>query len=531
MPKTRIADASTANMVKRPTGTASPFLLAALTIASHPTAQRVGERFVLIALAAGKEVEIARNGPNFVKPGSALGSPLGDPFVSRRPIRFAPAKDGGLRLLVEEGGTEVVVDAKAVSTLEITAVQLADGVPILLADRVLLVLHQVSGETERGADQLSMVGHGAGIRQVRAHVERVADLNVSVLIRGETGTGKELVARAIHDRSKRKSGPFVSVNLGAVPRELAAAELFGAQRGAFTGATRDREGYFGAARGGTLFLDEVGEASPEVQSMLLRVLETGEMFPVGGQTPVATEVRLIAATDANLEEHIREGRFKAPLLHRLGGYEIRLPKLSERREDIGVLFYHFAREELAAIGELHRLSPEDPHAEAWLPASLAARLVRFAWPGNIRQLRNMTRQLVIGSRGCAQLALDPRMAEELDGGAAKTPSPRTSAHDSGVKLRRKPAEITEVEMLAALREAAWDMKAAAERLGIPRSSIYDVIDRCPSIRTAGDLRAEEIERCFRECGGDVDAMVQRLCVSGRALKRRIKELGLGLKRA
>jgi two-component system nitrogen regulation response regulator GlnG len=143
----------------------------------------------------------------------------------------------------------------------------------------------------------------------------------------------------------------------------------------------------------------------------------------------------------------------------------------------------------------------------------------------------MTRQLVIGSRGGAQIALDPRMAEELDGGAAKPVSSRRSEQDSGVKLRRKPAEITEAEMLAALREGAWDMKAAADRLGIPRSSIYDVIDRCPSIRTAGDLRAEEIEACFRECGGDVDAMVQRLCVSGRALKRRIKELGLGMKRA
>ena len=531
MPKTRIADASTANMVKRPSGGASPSLLTALTIAVHPTADRVGERLVLAALAAGKEVELSRNGPDFVKPGSLLGSPLGDPFVSRKPIRLSPRKDGGARLVVEEGGTAVVVGGKELGTLEITAAELAAGVPIELADRVLLVLHQVSAEAERGVDHLGMVGHSSGIRQVREHIERVADLDVSVLIRGETGTGKELVARAIHDRSKRKSGPFVSVNLGAVPRELAAAELFGAQRGAFTGATRDREGYFGAARGGTLFLDEVGEASPEVQSMLLRVLETGEMYPVGGQTPVATEVRLIAATDANLEEHIKEGRFKAPLLHRLGGYEIRLPKLSERREDIGILFHHFAREELSAIGELHRLSPEDPHAEAWLPASVAARLVRFAWPGNIRQLRNMTRQLVIGSRGGAQIALDPRMAEELDGGAAKPVSSRRSEQDSGVKLRRKPAEITEAEMLAALREGAWDMKAAADRLGIPRSSIYDVIDRCPSIRTAGDLRAEEIERCFQECSGDIDAMVQRLCVSGRALKRRIKELGLGVKRA
>src|SRR5262249_37195786 len=150
----------------------------------------------------------------------------------------------------------------------------------------------------------------------RRAVQAVVDLHVPVLIRGETGTGKELVARAIHLHGPRRAKPFVSVNLGAIPRDLAAAELFGAQKGAFTGAVRDREGLFAAARGGTLFLDEVGEAPPEVQVMLLRVLETGEMTPVGGYSPVKTDVRLIAATDANLEEHIREGRFKAPLLHR-----------------------------------------------------------------------------------------------------------------------------------------------------------------------------------------------------------------------
>jgi two-component system nitrogen regulation response regulator GlnG len=260
-----------------------------------------------------------------------------------------------------------------------------------------------------------------------------------VLLRGETGTGKELVARALHDHGPRRGGPFVSVNLGAIPRELAAAELFGAQRGAYTGATRDREGFFRAARGGTLFLDEVGEASPEVQAMLLRVLETGEMYPVGGQAKVATDVRILAATDADLDARIREGQFKAPLLHRLAGYEIRLPPLRERREDIGVLFYHFAREELLALGEVHRLSPEDPYSAPWLPASIMGRLLRFAWPGNIRQLRNLTRQLVIGSRGCAQIALDPRLMAELGEELAPPAGAERPAQELAGKPRRRPA--------------------------------------------------------------------------------------------
>ena len=148
--------------------------------------------------------------------------------------------------------------------------------------------------------------------------------------------------------------------------------------------------------------------------MLLRVLETGEIYPVGERTPVKVDVRLIAATDAHLEQQIQEGRFKAPLLHRLAGYEIRVPPLRERREDIGLLFLHFAREELESLGEAWRLKPEDSSTEPWLPAPLASRLVRYGWPGNIRQLRNVTRQLIIGSRGQPRLRLDPRLEQELE---------------------------------------------------------------------------------------------------------------------
>src|SRR5690606_37378232 len=146
-----------------------------------------------------------------------------------------------------------------------------------------------------GPGALGMVGQGEGLRRVREDVSRVADLDVPVLIRGETGSGKELVARAIHEHGPRRAGPFISVNLGALSKELVAAELFGALRGAYTGAVREREGLFRAAHGGTLFLDEVGEAPPEVQVALLRVLESGEVYPVGGHAPVPVDVRLLTA--------------------------------------------------------------------------------------------------------------------------------------------------------------------------------------------------------------------------------------------
>jgi two-component system nitrogen regulation response regulator GlnG len=506
-------------------------LVPALTIAAHPDPARVGDRLVLAELAAGGEVQLSRRSPDFHRAGCALGAPLADVFLSRRPIRIAPAPGRRIRI-VSDDGTAIAIDGAPRGLAELGPLVPGDGVPIALADRILLVLHLVEPAAPDDADSMGMIGSGLGASRLRRAIAQISDLAVPVLIRGETGTGKELVASALHARGPRRHGPFVSVNLATIPKELAAAELFGAVRGAYTGATRDREGYFRAAHGGTLFLDELGEASPEVPAMLLRVLETGELYQVGGNAPVATDVRVLAATDADLDAQIRDGRFKAPLLHRLAGHELYLPPLRERSEDIGLLFHHFAREELAAIGEADRLAPADPTAEPWLPLSIALRLVRYRWPGNIRQLCNVTRQLVIGSRGQPSLQLEARLAAELDANAvsvtvaADEPAPKPKPPP-----RRRPAEITEPELIAALRAHAWDLKAAADHLGIPRSSIYDVIARSPNVRTAGDLAPAEIERCHRECAGELDCMAERLEVSRRALRRRLKELGLEIAKA
>jgi two-component system, NtrC family, nitrogen regulation response regulator GlnG len=534
-------DLSTTAVHTRGKHAQAPRTVPALTIVSHPQPQRVGERLLLELLTdMGRTVSLSRNAPDFSRPGGLMALPLGDPFLSRKSVRFEPGARGGVRLFVPEEGTQVRVAGQVVvGGREFSPEELAAGVPLMLAERVVLLLHHVSSIAEPGSGDLGMVGQSEGIRRVREDVSRVADLNVPVLIRGETGSGKELVARAIHEHGPRRSGPFVSVNLGALSKELVAAELFGARKGAYTGALKDREGFFRAAHGGTLFLDEVGEAPPEVQVALLRVLETSEVCPVGGHVPVPVDVRLLTATDAHLEERIRQGLFKAPLLHRLAGFEIQVPPLRERREDIGLLFLHFARQELEATGELHRLTSSDPRAEPWLPASLAVRLVRYAWPGNIRQLRNVTRQLVIGSRGLPGLRVDARLEQELDASASPVlgqslPSPASSSareEEPNVSdekpSRRKPAEVGEQELLEALRASSWDLKATADRLGIPRSSVYVLIDKSSLIRTARDLSPEELTRCFHECQGDLDQMVRRLEVSKRALQRRVRELGLG----
>jgi two-component system nitrogen regulation response regulator GlnG len=523
-----VEDISTLTRHPRRGGPVAPGLVPALTLISHPKIQRSGERVMLRELEAGREVALSRTEPLFARPGSVVGLPLADPFLSRKPLRLLPLTQGGVRIVAGSSPQVVVEGEPLTGERELELPALAAGVTLELAERVVVLLHLVEPGEKEGGEELGMVGQSAAVRRVRRQVMQVADLDVPVLIRGETGTGKELVARALHEHGRRRQGPFVSVNLGALPKELAASELFGAERGAYTGATHSREGFFRAAQGGTLFLDEVAEASPEVQALLLRVLETGEMFPVGARTPVKTQVRLVAATDAHLEEQIQQGQFKAPLLHRLAGFEIRIPPLRERREDLGLLLLHFARLELEALGEAWRLEAQEPSAEPWLPAALASRLVRYPWPGNVRQLRNVTRQLVIGSRGLPSLQVDPRMEEELSSqspASFATPPP-SSSPQAAPEARRKPSEVSEEEMMAALREHAYDLAAASNHLGITRASLYNLMKKSSRVRTAKDLSVEQISQSYSECQGNVELMAQRLEVSLRALQRRVRELGL-----
>ncbi|MEZ4302999.1 MAG: sigma-54 dependent transcriptional regulator [Polyangiaceae bacterium] len=521
MGKRAIDDISTAGHRPRPRDVPSDRAVPALTIVAHPDAGRVGHTLLAGPLPPGREILISRVAPDFHPPGSALGAPLADVFLSRTPVRIRAGEGECIQVISGQGSTALALGGRPFREIELSREQVAAGVPIELADRIVLLLHLRPPGARPITDSMGMVGDSPQLCAVREAITAIVDLSVPVLVRGETGTGKELVARAVHRNSPRREGPFVSVNLGALPRELAAAELFGAQKGAFTGATRDRPGLFEAARGGTLFLDEVGEAPPEVQVMLLRVLESGEMSPVGGHAPMKTDVRLIAATDAHLEDLIRDGRFRAPLLHRLSGYLLRLPPLRDRREDIGPLFHHFAREDLAAVGQTHRLLPTDPYADAWMPVQLASLLVRYSWPGNIRELRNVTRQIVIDNRGRDRLRIDPRLAAEMEASALPLPEEPASLNTASAPLpaRRRSTEVTEEELIAALREHRWDLKPAADALRIPRSSIYDLVARFPGVPTAGRLTAEDLARCHRECGGDLDAARARSPSASRSSGR------------
>jgi two-component system, NtrC family, nitrogen regulation response regulator GlnG len=497
-------------------------LVPGLTVLFHPDAGRIGERAPLFGLLEGnKPQELSRTEPSF-----SVSGPLGDPFISRKPIRIVPGSaPGSLRILRGESRTRLAVEGEPVlGERGVSAAELDRGAVLLLANRVVLLLSRldpVAGILD--LPRYGLVGESIPMIRLREEIRRVADLEVPVLLRGETGTGKELAARALHDAGPRRRRPFLAVNMGAVPPTLAAAELFGAARGAFTGADQKRIGYFSRADGGSLFLDEIGETPAEVQVLLLRALDNREIQPVGGGDPQTVDVRLIAATDTDLETAVSAGRFRAPLLHRLSGYEIFLPPLRERREDFGRLFLHFLRQELEGTGQTGRLTTA-PDARPWMPAALVARLASHDWPGNVRQLRNVVRQLAIAGRDLPEVPVGPVIERLFQEAPSSSEIPRPQASRP---TWRRPEDVREDELLAALRANNWRLQPTATQLGISRSSLYDRIDRSPGIRKAVDLTQEEIEGASAHCQGDLNAMVEELEVSKRGLQRRMKSLGMG----
>ena len=495
-----------------------PLTLCALTILTHPDPRRVGERTWLGELSRGAAAELSRYAPTFASPEGGAERPLGDRAVSRQPLTLSSAGEGVVELSAGRSRTRVAVDGVRVSgEVRIPAAALDLGVVLTLAERIVLLLHRHT----RGPTALrlhGLVGASDAIARVRHSIETVAELQVPVLLRGETGTGKELVAQALHRSSSRTEGPFVSVNVGALAPTLAASELFGALKGSFTGAEHSQQGYFVRAHGGTLLLDEIGEAPPEVQVMLLRALETGEISPVGAQRTRHVDVRVISATDADLEALVGHGGFRAPLLHRLAAFEIQLPPLRERRDDLGRLLLHFLTTERRAVGDE---APEAlPDSKPWLSAALMTRLALHGWPGNVRELRNVARSIAIHHRGQACLDDFPGLKLSAPQHSLSTPSSRPGPR------RRKPATISDEEMLDALKEHHWNLTAAARALGIPRTSLYSRIERSTVIRTAADLSAQEIRASFDRNRGVLVEMVDDLGVSERGLRQRLKDLGL-----
>src|SRR5215210_3800235 len=344
---------------------------------------------------------------------------------------------------------------------------------LLLTVRNAVRLRQVEEENtelkSKAEKEYQLVGSSAGMQELKAQVERAAPTKATVLITGESGTGKELVAREIHRRSARSNRPFIQVNCAAIPNELIESELFGHKKGSFTGAVRDQIGKFVAADGGTIFLDEIGDMSLGAQAKVLRVLQEGEVEPVGSATVVKVDVRVIAATNKNLEEEIRNGRFREDLYYRLNVIPIRTPPLRERRDDIPVLAEHFAK----LFSEEHNY-----HPKKFTTAAQKA-MQDAPWRGNVRELRNMIERLVI------MVPAEKIDVTDLPAEFFRTSTDIISTAMRLATLQEFKDEAEKAFIIAKLREHGWNVSKTAEAIDTPRSNLYKKIEQYNIKREAG----------------------------------------------
>jgi two-component system nitrogen regulation response regulator NtrX len=348
---------------------------------------------------------------------------------------------------------------------------------LLVTVRNALARSELLQENERLREaaevDFAIVGQSPALKAVLATIEKVGPTPARVLITGENGTGKELVARAIHQRSTRSSGPFVEVNCAAIPSELIESELFGHMKGSFTGAVADRAGKFEQADGGTLFLDEVGDMSLAAQAKVLRVLETGVVTRIGGSRAITVDVRVLAATNKRLDAEIAEGRFREDLYYRLNVVPISVPPLRDRSEDIPLLVDYFCQRMAGRSGVPgRRFSPEA------VPA-----LQQRPWPGNVRELRNAVERLLILAQGKEVTAQD--VGRLLTGVHRATPPGGAADAARGGTFEEFKSEAERAFLLSKLREYHWNVAETARALDMPRSNLYKKIERYGLTRETG----------------------------------------------
>ncbi|WP_419729491.1 nitrogen regulation protein NR(I) [Lichenicola sp.] len=339
-----------------------------------------------------------------------------------------------------------------------------------------------------GEERLPLIGRSVAMQDIYRIIARLTTADLTVMVSGESGTGKELVARALHDYGRRRGGPFVAINMAAIPRELIESELFGHERGAFTGATNRNQGRFEQASGGTLFLDEIGDMPPEAQTRLLRVLQEGEFTTVGGRLPIKANVRIIAATHRDLRQLIRTGSFREDLFYRLNVVPIRLPPLRERAEDIAILARHFLEKVQQAGLGAKSLSDE-----------AIERLQSHRWPGNVRELENLMRRLA---------ALYPQ--EVISGDVIGLELAENAMHDD-------PAVVSnEHEKLAQAVERHIRQYLASSQDGMPMRDIYD--------RVIAEVERPLIQMTLASTKGNQIKAAAMLGLNRNTLRKKIRDL-------
>ena len=369
-------------------------------------------------------------------------------------------------LISGQANIEMAVHATKLGALDFLEKPLSTDKLLVTVENALRLsrLEHENRELRQRLGKHELIGSGPAMARLLAQIERVAASETRVCILGETGTGKELVARAIHEKSARRENAFVTLNCAAVPAELIESELFGHEKGAFTGAAAKHAGKFEQADGGTLFLDEIGDMPVAMQAKLLRVLEEGEVERVGGDKPIRVNVRVLVATHRNLEELVKQNAFRRDLFHRVYVFPLALPPLRERPEDFPALVEHFARQVAAQNGWKEKIFVEDAIAE----------LRRYGWPGNVRELRNVVERLVLLAGAAAVGAADVRMilpsasgdvTSGVEGGDA------SGAASTGTLAERTEAFEKEV-LLGEIRRHNFHMTNVARALGLERSHLY-----------------------------------------------------------
>jgi two-component system response regulator AtoC len=345
-------------------------------------------------------------------------------------------------------------------------------------ERRRLIAEQKTTPSEAKPPELQdIVGKSAVMLDVYKLVARVAGSTATVLVEGESGTGKELVARSIHTHSPRAAAPFVPVNCTALTESLLESELFGHARGAFTGAVGAKRGLFEAAHGGTLFLDEIGDMGPKMQAQLLRTLQDGEVRPVGGSEAIRVDVRIVCATNKNLEEEVKAGRFREDLYFRINVVTVQLPPLRDRREDIPSLVGHF----------LNKTARRERRERAAMSPEALRLLTAYGWPGNVRELENAIERAVAVAKGGVVLPSD--LPPEVGGSAAVGVPGGVSVADGGIIADRPTlGELERRYIQLVLAECAGNKKKAAEKLGIDRRTLYRALER------GGDEAADDEDR-------------------------------------
>ncbi|GIL38529.1 nitrogen regulation protein NR(I) [Roseiterribacter gracilis] len=364
---------------------------------------------------------------------------------------------------------------------------------LAIVERALAVpaASNIANDVEPSEEQLPLIGRSPAMQEIYRVMARLMPTDLTVMIAGESGTGKELVARALHEYGKRRNGPFVAVNMAAIPRELIESELFGHEKGAFTGAVQRVIGRFEQAEGGTLFLDEIGDMPPEAQTRLLRVLQQGEFLSIGGRTPIKADVRIVAATHRDLRGLIRQGLFREDLFYRLNVVPIRLPPLRERTEDIPALVRHFV-----AAAERDGLQGKTIE-----PAALD-RLKTHAWPGNVRELENLVRRL------CAlyaqeSIGVDVVESELTD--LAPAPAPSVESRPNG-------------EGLSGAVERHLREYFQAHAGGLPAAGIYD--------RVLTEVERPLITLTLAATRGNQIKAAELLGLNRNTLRKKIRELDI-----